>query len=191
MSDASKAMVENAKAAYRRINQQLRAGNLSAALALFKVIPKEFDSLQELAFNRPITAVHLVFECLKAGNLTQARQLFEAMAQLGNAPEMVLLRTEVAHNLMIDYIRAGNLSEARALLEAMAQLGDAPETAALRDEATHNLIIGYLCAGNFLEAQKLFASMAVPDSRQKPRERWGEYSRSFISTFQKNQLFKT
>jgi pentatricopeptide repeat protein len=154
-------------------------------------MPPERDPAKEVAFNRPIAAVHLVFGYLKAGNLAEARKVFEAMAELGNTREVEMLRTEVAHNLMIDYIHAGNLAEARELLEVIAGFGDAPEMASLRDEAAHNLIIGYLYAGDFSEAQKLFGSMAVPDARRRPKERWGEYSRSFITVLQKNQLFKT
>jgi tetratricopeptide (TPR) repeat protein len=191
MSDTSKGVVENAKAAYRRMSRQLRAGNLPEAVKLFHALPKEADNAEEVALNRPIAAVHLVFGCLKAGNLAGARKLFEAMAELGNTQEVEMLRVEVAHNLMIDYIHAGNLPEARELLEAMAGFGDAPETASLRDEAAHNLIIGYLYAGDFAEAQKLFGSMAVPDARRRPKERWGEYSRSFFTVLQKNRLFKT
>jgi len=191
MSETPKAIVENAKTAYRRMNRQIRAGNLPEALKLFNAMPKELDSATEMAFDRSIAAVHLIFGYLKADNLAQARQLFEAMAELGDAQEVALLRAEVAYNLMVAYIHEGSLAKARELLEAMALLGNAPDAVSLRDEAAHNLIIAYLYAGNFLEAQQLFGSMPVPDAKRKPKERWGEYSRSFISVIQKNQLFKT
>jgi|GEM_PF-2687278 len=185
MSDTSKALLERAKAAYRQLSRQIKAGNLAQAHQLLE----ELSGLQESDFNYPIAAVHLIFGYLKAGNLAQAQKLFEALSQLGDTREMLQLRTEVAHNLMIGYIHEHNLTQARKLLENMA---DVPETAQLRDEAAHNLIIAYLYAGDFCEAQKLFESMAAPTTAPaRPKERWGEYSRSFFSVFQNSRLSKT
>jgi len=179
-------MLESAKAAYRQMNTQIRAGNLPEALKLFEAMPEEFDVAKERIFHRPIAAAQLVFGYLHVGNLPEARKLFENMATLGEAQELSLLRAEVAYNLVVGYLKAGNLPEAREMLKAMETLGEAPTTTSLRDEAAHNLIIGYLKAGLFSEAQQLFESMAAPDPRRRPKERWGEYSSSSLSALQKN-----
>ena len=69
-------------------------------------------------------SVNLIFNYGDAGQLPEARDIFDAMSSLGDSEEIRLLRAKASFNLINAYGDAGQLTEARDIFDAMSSLGD-------------------------------------------------------------------
>ncbi|MCL2012796.1 MAG: TIR domain-containing protein [Cystobacterineae bacterium] len=123
-----------------------------------------------LALESAQAALHLIESYSKTGNLQVALKMFEAMAELGNTPDIALCRAKAALNLIDDYGRAADLPKAHMLFESMAELGDRPEIALCRAKAAARLIDDYVKAQNLYKAKKLFKPTAKLGSTKTTHE---------------------
>jgi hypothetical protein len=101
----------------------------------------ELVDTPEIALCRAQAAFNLITLYGNAGNIPEARKLFDAMPD-ADTPEIALPRANAAVNLILHYGNAGNLPEARKLFDAMPD-ADTPEFALPSAQAAVNLIADY------------------------------------------------
>ena len=105
------------------------------------------------------TIVSLTAYFGKAGNIEEARKLFDGMIAFDYTPEIRLARAQVAFNLVTLYGNAKNLEEARKLFNDMDTFSFTPATKLECAKAAVNLISFYCNAGKIKKAKKLFYEM--------------------------------
>jgi len=115
-----------------------------------------------------LAAANLIIDYGSAGDIAEARALYDAIAGLAaDHPDEPALREHQARgavHLMAHYGTAGDIAEARALYDAIAGLAaDHASEPALRERQARgavNLIIPYGNAGDIAEARALYDAIA-------------------------------
>ena len=102
-----------------------------------------------------LVAFNLVIDYGDAGDLAEARAIFDAMP--AGSPELELIHAKAAFNLVNGYRKAGDLAEARAVFDAMP--AGSPELELRHAKAAVNLVSAYGDAGDLAEARAIFDAM--------------------------------
>ena len=123
----------------------------------------KLDSYEESAILQAKASFHLILDYCNAGDLIQARDLFDALVGLNNYEEIIIIRATVSINLIHAYSRAGDLTQAQAIFDAMPT-DNHVEIRNVRAKASFLLIMTYSRIGKadyFQKAQKIFEELTT------------------------------
>jgi pentatricopeptide repeat protein len=108
--------------------------------------------LEEVRIERAKASFNLITNYGKAGNLAEARVLFDAMQECGNSEEVQVERAKAAFNLIFDYGNARKLEETRPLFEVyLANAGVVENTA----EYSINIFVALAASGHAQEVLQM------------------------------------